>query len=44
VVKKYIVRLSQEERDQLTETVKNLKGGSQKARQKLKSIYPKIEC
>jgi transposase len=30
--KKYIVRLSREERQQLTETVKSLKGSSQKAR------------
>ncbi len=30
--KKYIVRLTQKERDQLHETIKNLKGGSQKVR------------
>lgn len=31
-MKKYIVRLSKKERQQLTETVKSLKGSSQKAR------------
>ena len=31
-MKKYIVRLSRKERQQLTETVKSLKGSSQKAR------------
>lgn len=32
MIKKYIVRLSRKERQELTETVKSLKGSSQKAR------------